>query len=184
MFTQKQIENISVTPLYYIGYGRIILFFIINCFLLYSVANALAGLNGILTGRVYGSLILGSLFGISFPIIMAKNKGDQSFQSVLRKLVNIGGIIIIQGFVLSDTLYLFSQGVENEGDLKYAIFNIVVGVIADLAVGSEFSSHVKEQQDDELQRQQQFYKQQRQQEQLLQEQQQQQQQQQQEPGGC
>lgn len=151
MYNQKQIENISATPLYFIGYGRKILFFVLNCFLLYSVANALADLNSISVGRVYGSLIVGSLFGISYPIIVAKSKGDNSFEAQFLRVVVVAGIIFIQGFVLSDTIYLFSQGVDDIGNLKYAIFNIIVGMIVDFTVGSEFSSYVRNKNEEEKQ---------------------------------
>ena len=145
---KKTIENFSIIPLYFVGHGRVILFFIINVMLLYSVADALASLNSISTTKIYGSLILGSLFGISFPIIRSKNRNKKDFESDLLNFVIIFGIIFIQGFVLIDAVVLFMETGSTNGNLKYAIFNIVVGVIADFAVGSEFSAHVRRDMDD------------------------------------
>jgi uncharacterized membrane protein YvlD (DUF360 family) len=148
----QKIEKYSNAPLVFIGFGRIIFLFVLNIWLLWNVADALSEATNLKHFYILGSLIGGSLLGISYPIVYNRYKNNDEFdvnsEITIREKRNLDiikmTIFCIQAFVLYNFIYTIIQNdTLNHHMITWGIFNVVIGVMVDFIVGSEFSTYIE-----------------------------------------
>jgi uncharacterized protein YqhQ len=146
-------ERYAANPLLFIGFFRVVIAFALNIFLLYKVSDAIEVLGNIKYDRVMAALLLGSLLGISYPVIKARYKDNdevgengEKFSDREKRLLNVIkltiGVIQLSALVSIITPVVIAEDfdIQEKGlELYWGVINVVVGVLCDFFVGSEFS---------------------------------------------
>jgi hypothetical protein len=146
----NKFEENSNYPLLLLGYGRTVVAFILNIWMLYNVADSIAQLSPELSiGRVVAMLILGSLIGISYPIVknrLGEDTTTLTFKEKSNLYVIIVGVVTIQSIVMASLVYLAYAAPETTHKgfvLFWGFANVIVGIICDLFIGNEITVYVE-----------------------------------------